>query len=443
MFLNQLFKIPNTRADRRAELDTQLSTVQTDDERQQVKEQWMISETEKNKKRREKISIKDFEIVQTLGHGGFGVVRLVRDKVTQEVFAMKALRKADMLKRGQEAHVRAERDLLSQASQVADWIVQLNCTFQDNENLYFVLEYMPGGDLLGLLIKLDIFPEDFAKHYCAEMVLAIEEVHKLGMIHRDVKPDNFLFNSEGHIKLADFGLATDFHWAHSTEYDYQLKRQATRDAPTPKDRKGTAFSIVGTANYIAPEVLIGGGYDKTCDWWSLGVILFECVFGYPPFCAKTQQQTRNKILNWKKTFQFPSEPEASYDCKDLIRKLICGADERLGNRKLDFPELTEEETKDMTKVMIKRMLAEGDASDIKKHPWFADIDWNNLHQKRPPFVPDPKRFYFDEVDEKEVERMHQEAATEFGPEDTSNMDERKRTAFMGFSYQSPQGMMPK
>jgi Protein kinase domain len=170
----------NTIFMRREQLNNRLSLLNDDQERKQIKEEWMMEEAVHHKKMREKTSIKDFDIIQTLGHGGFGVVRLVREKHTGDIFAMKTLRKQDMLKRKQEAHVKAERDLLCQASMIADWIVRLICTFQDENYLYFVLEYMPGGDLLGLLIKLDIFPENFAMHYAAEMVLAIEEVHKLG-----------------------------------------------------------------------------------------------------------------------------------------------------------------------------------------------------------------------------------------------------------------------
>lgn len=172
--------LKNTLFVRREELNNRLSTVATVEERKLIKQEWMIAETTSANRMREKISMDDFEVIQTLGHGGFGVVRLVRQKSTGDIYAMKSLRKRDMLRRKQEAHVRAERDLLSQASQVAECIVRLICTFQDIDFLYFVLEYMPGGDLLGLLIKLDIFPEDFTKHYAAEMVLAIEEVHKLG-----------------------------------------------------------------------------------------------------------------------------------------------------------------------------------------------------------------------------------------------------------------------
>ncbi len=143
---------------------------------------------------------------------------------------------SSMLRKSQEGHVKAEKDLLAAAASQAlpltsgdpgrpSWIVQLHYAFQDVDHLYLVLEYMGGGDLLNLLVDRDIFPEPMAKFYVAEMILALEETHSLGYIHRDIKPDNFLFTPEGHIKVSDFGLATDLHWAHDTSY-YEQQRQA-------------------------------------------------------------------------------------------------------------------------------------------------------------------------------------------------------------------------
>jgi protein-serine/threonine kinase len=169
-----------SRSARRETLNNNLKKAGTEAEKKQIKKEWLMQGSHSLRMLREKMTIDKFEMLQTLGHGGFGVVRLVRFKVTGEIFAMKLLKKEVMLKMRQESHVRMERDLLSQASEVSEWIVRLVCTFQDQDFLYFVLEYMPGGDLLGLLIKLDIFKEDMARHYCAEMVCAIEEVHKLG-----------------------------------------------------------------------------------------------------------------------------------------------------------------------------------------------------------------------------------------------------------------------
>lgn len=181
-YFDRLYKSgPTARAKRRLQLEAELAKMTlTEGEKRGVRQEWLLKESERMRRMREKITVTDFESLKTIGHGAFGVVKLVRQKSTGEVYAMKILKKSEALKRNQESHVRAERDLLSEAAECANWVVKLVYSFQDDEFLYFVMEYMPGGDLLSLLIKLDIFDEDFAKHYAAEMILAIEEVHKLG-----------------------------------------------------------------------------------------------------------------------------------------------------------------------------------------------------------------------------------------------------------------------
>lgn len=195
-----------------------------------------------------------------------------------------------------------------------------------------------------------------------------------------------------------------------------------------KNRKHQAFSVVGTNNYIAPEVLTGTGYDKSCDWWSLGVIIFEMLFGFPPFCSKNRNHTRLKIINWRQFLRFPSRPAVSREAQDLIEKLICDKDARLGG-------------------------SADDALDIKKHPWFSGIDWDNLSRTRAPFFPELKNemdtSYFDEVDEKEVEEMFKSsedppAQEEEGDVDPEVLEMRKRLAFVGFTFRGfSKKMKPK
>ncbi|KAJ3321039.1 hypothetical protein HDU93_003439, partial [Gonapodya sp. JEL0774] len=353
------------------------------------------------------------------------------------------------------------------------------------------MEYMAGGDLLGLLIRKDIFEEDFARFYAAEMVLCIEEAHKHGVCHRDVKPDNFLFDAQGHIRLSDFGLATDFHWAHDSSYYDDMRQSvittvtssqsagsarggrpppplpgkngsnsrggskgnllantnsmdfdATDDdtlTATPsrekilvwrqRHRKQMAFSVVGTQNYTAPEVLKGTGYGKGCDWWSL-----DNPQGYPPFCSKNRQNTKVKIINWRQTLRFPSKPAVGIAAIDFISSLCCEKEDRLGcNLKL---------AAEMNRPHNVPPEQFSDALQIKQHPWFAGIDWAALEKgrSRPPFVPELSNAsdtsHFEEVTEEDVYKFWKEAneGYENQEEDEHVLQLRQKLAFVGFSF---------
>lgn len=236
----------------------------------------------------------------------------------KEVYAMKVIRKSDMIRNCQEGHIRAERDFLV-ASEKSRWVVPLITSFQDATNLYLVMDYMLGGDFLGLLIRKDILREDWTRFYIAEMILCIEEAHRLSWIHRDIKPDNFLISASGHLKISDFGLAFDGHWSHDQAYyhnhrydlidklrinvtgdredqaqvaelkefsevsfhglngqsNFQVPSTDLLDWRNSKGRRRFAKSVVGTSQYMAPEVIRGEMYDGRCDWWSLGVIIYE------------------------------------------------------------------------------------------------------------------------------------------------------------------------
>ncbi|ETE63706.1 Serine/threonine-protein kinase 38, partial [Ophiophagus hannah] len=252
-------------------------------------------------------------------------VRLVQKKDTGHVYAMKILRKADMLEKEQVGHIRAERDILVEADSL--WVVKMFYSFQDKLNLYLIMEFLPGGDMMTLLMKKDTLTEEETQFYIAETVLAIDSIHQLGFIHRDIKPDNLLLDSKGHVKLSDFGLCTGLKKAHRTEFyrnlSYNLptfqNMNSKRKAETWKrNRRQLAFSTVGTPDYIAPEVFMQTGYNKLCDWWSLGVIMYEMLIGYPPFCSETPQETYKKVMNWKETLIFPPEVPISERAKDLI-----------------------------------------------------------------------------------------------------------------------------
>lgn len=185
-----ILKRPRDRDQRRAALERELASANmSDSQRRRIRAAWALSETEHLRSLRNRVTVNSFVKLKTIGHGAFGVVSLVKEQGSGELYAMKQLRKADMLRKGQEGHVRAERDVMSAASSSSSsrWIVRLVYSFQDVDHLYLVMEYMGGGDLLNLLIERDTFEEDFAKFYVAEMVLAIQEAHKLGYIHRDIK----------------------------------------------------------------------------------------------------------------------------------------------------------------------------------------------------------------------------------------------------------------
>lgn len=529
-----ILKKPKDRDTRKAGLERELASLRIPDSaKDDIRAAWVANETEYLRDLRSRVTANSFAKLKTIGHGAFGVVALVRERGTGGLFAMKQLRKADMLRKGQEGHVRAERDLMTSASAStnAKWIVKLVYSFQDVDHLYLIMEFMGGGDLLNLLIERDIFEEDFARFYVAEMILAINEAHRLGYIHRDIKPDNFLFTSQGHIKLADFGLCQSFHWAHDgAYYDQQRKnmlkkhgidledsgarRRAVAAASirqqqqqyqtgnlnekdlndilsdrnedgTPlthvltwrdKNKKKIAYSVVGTNNYMAPEVLRALGYDQSCDWWSLGVIVFEMLYGFPPFVSKSRQMTRQKILNWKQTLKFPPKPKVSREAQDFISKLICERQDRLGSvtsSSVSRPNsLLQSSRQPSGFAQNTTTLADGSKSsgladgveDLMSHPWFRGIDWDRLHSSKAPFVPalshpaDTKHFEDDIGDEvlPSPGQLEAEKAGKIIPIDPPRdpmlrdkihgehlLEVRKNLAFVGYTYKAPPGFDPK
>jgi len=377
---------------------TQLNLAE--DEAAKIKEEILHKEGENLRKKRKKISIFDFEPLKIIGKGAFGEVRVCRYIPNNTIVAIKKMKKEEMHKKNQVLHVRAERDVLSEAKN--EWIVDLKFSFQDQNYLYLGMEFLPGGDLMSLLMAKDILPEQEAKFYAAEIVMAIESVHKLDCIHRDLKPDNVLIDSDGHIKLSDFGLTKKLdiklidnnlqnelrnfgnnNYGTSSNSRFKNLSYAQQfsqfKSMKSKKRRAFAYSTVGTPDYIAPEVIRQKGYGQEIDWWSLGVIMFEMMIGYPPFFSESSTETCKKILDWKNTLNIRPEANISKEAEDILRKLITDPENRLGVN---------------------------GAEEIKSHPFFKGIDWNHIKETLiPPFIPDLKNNYdtkyFDEFEEDE------------------------------------------
>jgi len=349
------------------------------------------------------MSIDDFEIIKPISRGAFGRVYLARKKATQDLFAIKVMRKADLMRKNMVESVKNERNILATTSN--PFVVRFYYSFQSQYNLYIVMEYVSGGDCFSLLRNMNCLDEHVARVYIAETVLALEYCHAQGIIHRDLKPDNLLISDQGHIKLTDFGLsvvgvvdrAGDYGTKNVTGTDsMRMSLETSAYSESSEMSEGTSMNsgtapvvtttsakvviskeehrrAVGTPDYLAPELLLGTGHTPAVDWWSLGAILFEFVVGIPPFNAESPQAIFQNILDldisWPDESNLEEDERMSPECKDLISKLLVrNPEERLGAR---------------------------GATEIKLHPWFNNepnaIDWHSLtHQKAvgiTPFIP--------------------------------------------------------
>uniref|UniRef100_A0A0D6QX76 non-specific serine/threonine protein kinase n=1 Tax=Araucaria cunninghamii TaxID=56994 RepID=A0A0D6QX76_ARACU len=419
------------RMERRRALERKLQEAQVpEEEKDEIRKNLERKETEYMRLQRHKVGIDDFEPLTIIGRGAFGEVRLCRAKSTGQIYAMKKLKKSEMLSRGQVEHVRSERNLLAEVD--SRCIVKLFYSFQDTDYLYLIMEYLPGGDIMTLLMREDVLSEDVARFYIAESILAIHSIHKHNYVHRDIKPDNLLLDKDGHMKLSDFGLCKPLDYAtlstlhedepftedelrSSMEMEGRLDRGRNRGhwltqkeqlQHWKRNRRTLAYSTVGTPDYMAPEVLVKKGYGMECDWWSLGAILYEMLVGYPPFYSDDPKLTCRKILCWKQWLKFPEEPRISAEAKDLICRLLCDVDHRLGSRGVE---------------------------EIKAHPWFKGVQWDKLYEMEAAFKPvvngelDTQNFEkYDEVE------PPQPAKSRSGP--WRKMLTSKDAHFVGYTY---------
>lgn len=392
-------------------------------------------ETRVQKESRRNVTTADFESLTVIGRGAFGEVRLVRRKPGNSrgetgVYALKSMKKEMMVMKNQVGHVRAERDALAAADDENRWLTLLHYSFHDEQHLYMVMEFLPGGDLMSLLMKEDTFTEEATRFFMAEAAHAISCVHALGYIHRDIKPDNMLLDARGHLRLTDLGLCKKVgdvspgdhpevvlemlkrkqvatggaameipegeevsgEATHLRDMSIDLNEGGAATAASStipaggaikenlrsgKARRENAYSTVGTPDYIAPEVLAAqngaSGYSYTCavDWWSLGVIMYECLVGYTPFYADDPVTTCRKILKWRQTLEIPGEVRAklSTECVDFLSCLLAGPESRIGSRADGGPEF------------------ENGFAQVVRHPWFDGFDWDNLEKMEGPLLP--------------------------------------------------------
>jgi serine/threonine protein kinase len=284
-----------------------------------------------------KLTFEDFIPIKLLGRGSFGQVILARLKANNKLYAMKILDKTLLKNRHQELHTQTERDLMVKVK--CPFIVNIKTAFQDNKYLYIVSDFMQGGDLFYHMHEARKFDFELTQFYSAEILLALEYLHKKDMVYRDLKPENILLDSKGHIKLTDFGLS--------------------KILSSSNDK---AFTICGTQQYLAPEMFMNKGYSKNVDWWALGCLIYEMLTGKLPFPIKRDSKISFDL--YQKKIQFPRY--MNEDARDLITKmLILDPKKRLGYGKDD---------------VVK----------IKNHPFFEEINWDDIWNRRiiPPFEPD-------------------------------------------------------
>ena len=346
-----------------------------EDEKEKLKKGIYEKEIQKKRKTQQKQTIYNYESLKIIGRGAFGEVHVCREIKTGKIYAIKKIKKETIELKNQLMHIRNEQLLMSKVK--SPWIVELKSSFQEGDYLYLVMEFLAGGDLMSLLIKKDILTENEAKFYIAEIILAIESIHKIDCIHRDIKPDNILIGKSGHIKLSDFGLAKVSDKLYNN-YNGINNNNNLKDNQNEKMTHKKIYSCVGTAYYVAPEVLNKSGYNSEIDWWSVGIIFYEMLFGYAPFASKETKQVCYKVLHWENFLKFPNNIKISKQAEDLIRKLINYNTIRLGKNGAD---------------------------EIKKHDFFKNFDWDNILNMTPPFIPNLKSDfdvkYFDQFPIKE------------------------------------------
>lgn len=277
--------------------------------------------------------LEDYEILTTIGTGTFGRVVLVRSKDTRDYFALKVMAITEVIRLKQTDHVKNEKEILSSVSH--PFIVNMLWACHDKTFLYMLMEYVPGGEVFSYLRNYGRFTNATANFFASEIVSALDYLHSRNIVYRDLKPENLLLDREGHLKITDFGFA--------------------------KKLLDRTWTLCGTPEYLAPEIIQSKGHSKAVDWWSLGILIYEMLVGFPPFFDDIPFGIYEKILAGRIDWPKHLDPVA----KDLIKKLLVqDRTKRLGNMK-------------------------SGAEDVKKHKWFKSLDWDDVLARKltPPIIP--------------------------------------------------------
>uniref|UniRef100_A0A8U8BZB9 non-specific serine/threonine protein kinase n=1 Tax=Geospiza parvula TaxID=87175 RepID=A0A8U8BZB9_GEOPR len=339
----------------------------------------------------EKVGIENFELLKVLGTGAYGKVFLVR-KVSGhdagKLYAMKVLKKATIVQKAKTTeHTRTERQVLEHIRQ-SPFLVTLHYAFQTDTKLHLILDYINGGELFTHLSHRERFSENEVQIYIGEIVLALEHLHKLGIIYRDIKLENILLDSDGHVVLTDFGLSKEFL----------------------TDENERAYSFCGTIEYMAPDIVRGGdaGHDKAVDWWSVGVLMYELLTGASPFTVDGEKNSQAEISRRILKSEPPYPQEMSALSKDIIQRLLMkDPKKRLG-------------------------CGPTDADEIKQHPFFQNMNWEDLAAKK---IPAPfKPVIRDELDVSNFAEEFTEMDPTYSPAATPQTSER---IFQGYSFVAP------
>ncbi|XP_043714196.1 phototropin-2-like isoform X2 [Telopea speciosissima] len=310
--------------------------------------------------RGEQIGLKHFKPIRPLGCGDTGSVHLVELDGTGELYAMKAMDKSVLLSRNKVHRACLEREIVSLLDH--PFLPTLYTSFQTETHVCLITDFCPGGELFALLDKqpMKIFKEESARFYAAEVVIGLEYLHCLGIIYRDLKPENILLQKDGHIVLTDFDLSFLTSCQPQVIQNSMPTKRRSRSRPPPTfvaEPATQSNSFVGTEEYIAPEIITGAGHSSAIDWWALGILLYEMLYGRTPFRGKNRQRTFANIL--RKDLTFPSSIPVSLAARQLIHGLL-------------------------HRDPANRLGSTNGANEIKQHPFFREINWPLIRCMSPP-----------------------------------------------------------